>query len=191
MSKYSRAKYRRLYHIYNGIKARCYNQNELRYSDYGGRGIRMCGEWLDAECGFERFVDWAMQNGYSDNLTIERVDVNGDYVPQNCTWITREEQSRNKRRTIWVDYCGCHVQLSVLCDKLGLNYDSVHNRLFRFGWDIERAIETPLESGETLADRSRAHGLSPSTVNARIRRLGWTEEKALNTPVRKMKKRSS
>ena len=73
MEKYSRTKYKRLYHIYNGMKARCYNKNEVAYPNYGGRGIRMCDEWLDSQCGFERFVDWALDNGYSDDLTIERV----------------------------------------------------------------------------------------------------------------------
>lgn len=186
MEKYSRTKYKRLYHIYNGMKARCYNKNEVAYPNYGGRGIRMCDEWLDSQCGFERFVDWALDNGYSDDLTIERVDVNQNYCPSNCTWITKDEQARNKRRTIWVDYKGRHVQLSVLCAERGMNYDSVHNRMFRFGWDVERSIDTPLEVGETLADRSRAHGLHPSTVHARITRLGWSEERALNTPAKRM-----
>ena len=168
------------------MKARCYNKNEVAYPNYGGRGIRMCDEWLYSQCGFERFVDWALDNGYSDDLTIERVDVNQNYCPSNCTWITKDEQARNKRRTIWVDYKGRHVQLSVLCAERGMNYDSVHNRMFRFGWDVERSIDTPLEVGETLADRSRAHGLHPSTVHARITRLGWSEERALNTPAKRM-----
>lgn len=186
MEKYSRTKYKRLYNIYNGMKARCYNKNEVAYPNYGGRGIQMCDEWLDSQCGFERFVDWALGNGYSDDLTIERVDVNQSYCPSNCAWITKDEQARNKRRTIWVDYKGRHVQLSVLCAEKGMNYDSVHNRMFRFGWDVERSIDTPLEAGETLADRSRAHGLHPSTVQARIKRLGWSEERALNTPAKRM-----
>lgn len=183
MDKYPRNKYRRLYRTYHSIKARCYNKNEAQYYNYGGRGIVMCDEWLDMECGFERFVDWAYLNGYDDTLTIERVDVNGNYEPNNCKWIPKAEQAKNKRKTIWVDYRGEHIQLSELCDRKNLKYDTIHNRLFRFGWDLDRAIDEPIHTGKTRADLSRERGLNPSTVQARIARLGWTTGQALNTPL--------
>ena len=72
---------------------RCYNQNEKSYKYYGGRGITVCDEWKN---DFKKFHDWAMANGYQDDLTIERIDVNGDYCPENCTWIPFSEQNRNK-----------------------------------------------------------------------------------------------
>ena len=180
--KYSRKENIRLYRIYHGIKARCYNQNERGYKYYGARGIKMCAEWLDPQNGFDVFADWAFANGYSDSLSIERVNVNGDYEPDNCKWIAKVEQAKNKRSTIWVDYNGQHIQLCELCKQKGLKYDTIHNRLFRFGWDLEKAIEQPIPTEKTLAERSREMGLLPGTVQARVKKFGWSVEEALNTP---------
>lgn len=141
--KHSVYEYKRLYSIYNGIKKRCYNRNELRYKDYGARGIVMCDEWLNPRDGFDRFAEWALSNGYDDTLTIERIDVNGDYAPYNCKWITLVEQSRNKRCTKWVEYKGERIQLIVLCQRENVCYDTVHDRIYHRGWELERAIKTP------------------------------------------------
>lgn len=84
----------RIYQCWGDMKRRCYNQNAESYKHYGGRGIEVCAEWHD----FQTFYDWATKNGYSDDLTIERVDVNGNYEPSNCTWIPKSEQPKNRRR---------------------------------------------------------------------------------------------
>lgn len=86
----------RLYNIYHGMKERCLNPKCHSYTDYGGRGITICKEWLE---DVQKFVNWALTHGYADNLTIERKDVNGNYEPDNCTWITNAEQQKNKRNT--------------------------------------------------------------------------------------------
>lgn len=83
----------RLYGIHEGMIARCYNENNCRYSRYGGRGISMCDNWRN---DFMNFYNWSMSNGYKDDLTIERIDINGNYEPNNCKWIPPEDQHKNK-----------------------------------------------------------------------------------------------
>lgn len=83
----------RLYNIWKGMKERCFNPAYRDYPHYGGRGIIVCAEWADS---FAAFRDWAMGNGYAPHLTIERRNVDGNYEPENCTWITLSEQQKNK-----------------------------------------------------------------------------------------------
>jgi len=121
----------RFYSIYSGIVKRCENTNAVHYKNYGGRGIK--NEFLS----FEHFKE-IMFDSYSDNLTIERIDVNGNYSPNNCKWIPMSEQGWNKRNNIV--YNG--VSLPQYCHENYLNYKLISGRI-RDGWDIEKAIKTP------------------------------------------------
>lgn len=93
----------RLYTIWFGMKARCYNPNDMNYENYGKRGIKICSEWLQ---DYSLFRTWAYENGYNDKLTIDRIDVNGDYCPENCRWATWVEQCNNKRQNLKITYHG-------------------------------------------------------------------------------------
>lgn len=176
------ADHKRLYSVYNGIKKRCYRVAEPRYKDYGGRGIKMSDEWLNPTNGFDNFVEWSVRNGYTETMTIDRINVNGDYSPDNCRWIPLTEQALNKRDTLWVEYKGERVPLMVLCERLGLNYDMVHNRIYDLHWSVEHAVEVPSQQCESLRSKCLARGINYETVRSRIHTFGWSEDRALNTP---------
>ena len=129
----------RIYNIWKGIKNRCYNQNHHTYSIYGGRGIQMCTEWKDS---FDSFYKWAMKNNYQDDLSIDRIDVNGDYTPENCRWCTKLEQGANKRNNIMIN----GICLSKYCRENNLNYDTIRRRIKYYGFTPEEAVTKPIRS---------------------------------------------
>ncbi len=130
----------RLYNIYHKMKARCYNAKYAESQYYGERGIKICDEWLKS---FETFRDWAMSHGYNDNLSIDRIDTNKGYSPDNCRWASAKQQSRNKRDNLLISYNGEIKCLAEWCEDLGLPYGTIEMRIRR-GWDKERAITTPI-----------------------------------------------
>jgi hypothetical protein len=126
----------RLYRIWHGIKNRCFNKNTIDYSRYGARGITVCSDWHT----FIPFMLWAKENGYSDELTIDRIDPNGNYCPENCKWVTVLENSRNRRqRSEW---------------KRRSNT--------KFSLEQVQEIANDYKSGMTLKAISIKHGVSPA-----------------------------
>lgn len=131
----------RLYHIYAGMKSRCYNPNTKAYKYYGGRGITICEEWLE---DFMNFYKWAMENGYSDELSIDRIDVNGNYEPSNCRWADATTQSTNKRNNVSVLYRGQEKTIIELSKEFGINYETLRGRIVERKMDVETALATPV-----------------------------------------------
>lgn len=117
----------RLYSVWNGMHRRCYNPQDSKYGSYGGRGINVCDDWHDVK----KFKDWALNNGYQEDLSIERIDVNGNYEPTNCTWIPISEQAWNKRNTILIKHQGETKCLSEWCKLLELSEGTIRSRYER------------------------------------------------------------
>lgn len=140
MGKWHGGKGTRLYSIWKGMKSRCYNKNHTAYPRYGGRGIVVCEEWRK---DFVSFREWAMANGYSENLTLEREDNNNGYSPGNCKWATYMEQANNTRRSVFIEYNGERGTIAEICKKYGINPFLVYDRINRLGWDVDSAISKP------------------------------------------------
>ena len=128
----------RLYQIWNGMKQRCQNPKTINYKGYGGKGISVCEEWNNS---FTAFYEWSMQNGYNDNLTIDRKDNNGNYEPANCRWATNKEQQNNTSYTRLYTYNGETLSIMQWAEKTGIHPNMLYKRLYR-GWNIEKALET-------------------------------------------------
>lgn len=118
----------KLYHRWCRIKERCYNHNNVNYKHYGGRGIKMCGEWKN---DFMTFYNWAIKNGYNDKLTIDRIDVNGNYEPNNCRLVDYDTQNNNRRNTVLLTCNGKTQSVSQWCRELNLKPSTVYSRVKR------------------------------------------------------------
>lgn len=130
----------KLYHIFHAMHQRCYNPKFKFYDYYGGRGIKICQEWHD----LDTFWDWAMSHGYEEGLSIERKDVDGDYSPENCCWVTMDRQHRNCRNTLFVEFRGERVPMAQLAREYGIHYDTLKYRI-KTGWTMEEALTRPVK----------------------------------------------
>lgn len=129
-----------LYMRWHKMKVRCNNPKAQNYKRYGGRGIRICDEWKNS---FAAFRDWALSSGYKEGLTLDRIDVNGNYCPENCRWITNKEQQRNRRNNLIIEMDGQKMTLPEWCDSLGVPYDLAYSRIHTYHWDPKRALTEP------------------------------------------------
>ena len=130
----------RLYHIWRNMKRRCNDTKGKDFHNYGGRGITYCDEWER----FEPFYEWAMSNGYRDNLTIDRINNDKGYSPENCRWATISEQARNRRTCHILTYKGVSKTIREWEEILGMKKGTLENRIVSLHWSIEKAIETPI-----------------------------------------------
>lgn len=132
----------RLYRKWSSMKKRCYDENQKNYNDYGGRGIKVCDEWRN---DFLAFKEWTLRTRDDESLTLERIDVNGDYSPENCTWLDAKGQANNRRNCILFTYNGKTQNLMQWCEELDLKYKLIHDRIKKYGWSFEKAISIPIK----------------------------------------------
>lgn len=129
-----------MYRIWHGMKDRCLNKKGKNYASYGGRGITICEEWANS---FETFRDWAMANGYRDDLTIERKENDGPYSPENCRWATEKEQANNRRSSRFIEHRGETHTLKEWAEIAGMSLEALKYRIDS-GWSIEDALTKPV-----------------------------------------------
>lgn len=124
--------------VLNAMKQRCFNPNNHEYNLYGGRGIKICDSWLKDSSSF---YDWALSNGYENGLTIDRVNTNGDYCPENCRWVDFYAQANNTRKNIYINYNGETHTLKEWSRILNINYWTLYNRYVKLGWELEDVFD--------------------------------------------------
>ena len=129
----------KIWKTWRAMRERCYVPCVGGYKNYGGRGIKVCDEW---NASFENFMEWAYANGYKENLSLDRIDVNGNYEPNNCRWVTFLEQANNKRTSHFLEYNGEIKTITEWSRITGINKNTLLSRVTKYGWSVERALNT-------------------------------------------------
>lgn len=125
-----------MYKVWAAMKDRCFNKENSEYHNYGGRGITVCEEWKN---DFKEFYDWSIKNGYKQGLSIDRINGDKNYCPENCRWTTAKVQGNNTRRNHWIEYNGEIHTIAEWADIKGIKYNTLNGRIHR-GWSIKRAL---------------------------------------------------
>lgn len=133
----------RLYGIWLGMRTRCNNPNHKDFKYYGQRGIKVCDEWNN----YLTFKKWSLEHGYADNLTLDRTDSDGDYCPDNCRWVTRIEQGRNRRSNHLLTYNGETKTMTEWSELSGISYGVLKARINSYGFSVEEALTMPVKQG--------------------------------------------
>jgi hypothetical protein len=187
-----------LYKAWNSMKERCLYEKFPGYKDYGGRGIVICDEWVN---DYLTFKEWALNNGYAKTLSLDRIDVNGNYTPQNCRWITMSEQQHNKRTNVFLEYNGERHTLAQWGMITGLGKSTIISRKNK-GWSVEQILTTPklcrnasnpriIEyngEGHSIREWSEIFNIPRQRIDKRIG-AGWNLEEVFNKPPRNMHKK--
>ena len=146
----------RLYEIWHGMKQRCNNPNSKDSHNYSNRGITVCDEWNH---GFELFRDWALDHGYEERLTLDRIDDNGPYSPLNCRWATAREQCRNTRANHLLEFNGEKKPMIEWAEITGIGYATLARRIYS-GWSVERALTEPVDHSKNKYKGVMKNGIS-------------------------------
>ena len=128
----------RLHRIWHSMYCRCYYKSTNQYKNYGGKGIKVCEEWKHIE-GFVNFYKWAMANGYKDGLTLDRIDNEKNYSPQNCRWVTYKQQCRNRTNNVYYTFKGETKTSKEWCEIYNISQTTLNDRLKR-NWTLEQAL---------------------------------------------------
>lgn len=137
-----------IYKHWQAMKVRCYNVNTKAYPDWGGRGIRVCDEWLN---DFKAFYDWSILNGWKKGLSLDRYPNNdGNYEPNNCRWATRKQQAGNTRGNRWIEYKGERMIAKHWADRIGIPVSHLLIRI-KNGWPLEKAMTNTLYNSKGVA----------------------------------------
>ena len=191
-------KHKRLHNVWWGMKQRCNSASHTAFKYYGGKGIKVCEEWLD----FENFCKWAMENGYNPTAkkgecTLDRIDVNGDYCPQNCRWVGMKTQGNNKTDNHWITMDGETKTLQQWAEEYGKTGKRVSTRISR-GWNEEKAVKAPNDyhshyltiNGRTMTAKEWANetGVNYSVITSRMSK-GWSDERVVFEKSRDAKRR--
>lgn len=183
--------YTRLGRIHHNMKTRCTNPKYDKYKWYGGKGISVCDEWNDS---YDAFEEWALSHGYTDDLTLDRINPDGNYCPENCRWVNRKAQANNRTSNRTLIYNGQSKTLKEWSEITGINYQTLASRLSA-GWPADEALTKPIDTrflaspitynGQTMSCSAWSHllGLTDNAVRNRLLR-GWSIEKAVTTPGR-------
>lgn len=169
----------KLYNVWYAMRQRCYYKNDVNYRNYGGRGIKVCNEWL---ADYITFKKWSVDNGYRDDLTIDRIDVDGDYTPKNCRWVDMITQANNKRNNIYFTYNNKTQTIKQWSRELGISYKTVTTRMYR-GYPLDVCLGltehrdkrlgveyTVNDITGTVAYLSKYYDVNVGTVRGRLRR---------------------
>lgn len=188
-----RGKETRLYRIWRNMKSRCTNQNKPDYRYYGANGISVCDEWNN----YMNFKEWAINNGYQDCLTLDRKDCCGNYCPENCRWITIQEQQNNKVSNHMLEFNGEQHSIAEWARILNIRRELIKDRILA-GWDVERALTEPAKpkerllsyNGEThnFTEWANITGIPRRTLYTRYNDMHWSVEDTLTKPVQRKNK---
>lgn len=173
----------RLYTIWSNMKARCNRESHPQYKNYGGRGIKVNSKWNKSYCSFRK---WSNENGYSKDLTIDRINNDKGYEPNNCRWVSRKIQNNNKRDNIIVD----ETTVTLKCEELKIDSRLILARMREQGMPFDEAVKLPQnfrhykisykDKEYSLKELCRELTLNYDTVYKRIKKYGWTLQRALD-----------